>query len=95
MQLEDWYKGYVIPEPWNSEGLIIAGRHFSTDESSWCAGWHCRSNCRECLFYPDDDPDRYNAFADWLLSHGVANTRPGYTRELHKNFKPETRRMGE
>ena len=94
MQLEDKYKGYVVPEPGNSESLIIAGRHFSADEASWCGGWHCRSNCRECLLYPANDPLRYNAFADWLLSHGVVSTRPGYIRKLHKNFKPETRRMG-
>lgn len=95
MQLEDKYKGYVVPEPGNAACIVAAGRSFSEDRPSWCVGWRCRSNCPECLFYPIRDPARYNAFADWLLSHGVVSTRPGYTRELHKNFKPEIRRMGE
>jgi len=95
MELEKEYRGYTVPDPRHEANLLAAGRNFSEDEPIWCTGWHCRSNCGECLLYPVNDPARFNAFADWLLSHGIASKRPGYIRELYKNFKSEVRKMGE
>ena len=92
-----------------TQSLSLAKLFFDRGEKYFCSGRKCSymqthndDDCLGCIFcqastragiYAPADPDKLNAFADWLLENGLESNRTGYCRKLSRNRSSTVQKM--